>query len=174
MGAEKVNGEMLAFMRDFTRHHPELLHIHGTGSIEKEAAAIMAEEYGLSGCGNIDIREYIYDMPTLMAAADIVVSRAGAMTLSELAALKKCCVLIPSPHVTDNHQYKNAKVLADKGAALLFEEKELSDGVLTKALSKLIEDPVRRSEMEKNIAELALTDANRSIYSDLSRLVKKA
>ncbi len=174
MGAEKVNEEMLAFMRDYTKNHPELLHIHGTGSIEKEAAAKMAEEYGLCGCENIDIREYIYDMPTLMAAADVVVSRAGAMTLSELAALGKCCVLIPSPHVTDNHQYKNAKVLADKGAALLFEEKELDEGVLTKALSELVEDGVKRACMEECIGDFALPDANRQIYADLMKLAKKA
>lgn len=173
MGAEKVNEEMLAFMRDYTKSHPELLHIHATGAIEHEAASAMAREYGVDSCENIQIREYIYNMPELMAAADVVVSRAGAMTLSELATLEKCCVLIPSPHVADNHQYKNAKVLADAGAALLFEEKELVSDVLTKALSSLIEDEEHRREMSRNIGKFALPDANRSIYLDLCKLTRK-
>lgn len=173
MGAEKVNDEMLAFMRDYTKKHPELLHIHATGAIEHEAATAKASEYGLDGCENIRILEYIYNMPELMAAADIVVSRAGAMTLSELAVLKKCCVLIPSPHVTDNHQYKNAKVLADAGAALLFEEKELAGDTLTAALTELIENGASRRAMAENIAKFALGDANRSIYLDLCALVRK-
>ncbi len=173
MGAERVNEEMLAFMRDYTKNHPELLHIHATGAIEHEAAMKMAEEYGLLGCDNIDIREYIYDMPHLMAASDVVVSRAGAMTLSELAALNKCCVLIPSPHVTDNHQYKNAKVLADKGAALVFEEKDLDGGGFSESLRELVENPEKRAAMEKNISDFALTDANRAIYFDLMALFDK-
>lgn len=173
MGAEKVNDEMLDFMRDYTKNHPEVFHIHATGAIEYEAATAKAQEYGLTGYENIQINEYIYNMPELMAAADVVVSRAGAMTLSELAALKKCCVLIPSPHVADNHQYKNAKVLADVGAALLFEEKELTDGKLTAALSALLGDRDKRAAMSKNIAEFALPDANRSIYFDLLRLAGK-
>lgn len=176
MGAEKVNDEMLAFMRDYTKDHPELLHVHATGAIEYEAAMAKFREYGLEGCENIKLLEYIYDMPQQMAAADIVVSRAGSMSLSELAILGKCSVLIPSPHVTENHQYKNARVLADGDAALLFEEKELTEGRLTGALAALLADDAKRAAMENNVKAFALTDANRSIYFDLLRLVdeKKA
>lgn len=170
MGAERVNDEMLDFMRDFTSKHPEILHIHATGSIEYEAASAKFREYGLDGCENLKLLEYIYDMPLQMTAADVVVSRAGAMTLSELAALGKCCLLIPSPHVTDNHQYKNAKVLADANAALLFEEKELSKGVMLDALGGLLTDAQRRAEMSRNIKKFALPDANRDIYLDLMEL----
>ena len=170
MGAEKVNDEILDFMRDFTAKHPEVLHVHATGAIEYEAATAKFKEYGLDKCSNIKLLEYIYDMPVEMAAADVVVSRAGAMTLSELAVLGKCSVLIPSPHVTDNHQYKNAKVLADAGAALLFEEKELTPGVLTAAMGALLEDPAKRASMSEKIRSFALPDANRDIYLDLMRL----
>ena len=167
MGAEKINDEMLALMRDWSSKHPEVLHIHATGAIEYKAASAKFTEYGLGKFENIQLLEYIYDMPLKMSAADIVVNRAGAMTLSELALLKKCCVLIPSPHVTDNHQYKNAKVLADAGAALLFEEKDLDGGVLTEAISGLIENPKRREEMAENIGKFALPNANREIFDDL-------
>ncbi len=174
MGAEKVNDEMLDFMRDYTKNHPEVLHIHSTGAIEYEAAMAKVRNYGLDKCENISVREYIYNMPELMAAADIVVSRAGAMTLSELAALGKCSVLIPSPHVADNHQYKNAKVLADAGAALLFEEKELTGGVIGEALASLLSDGERRKSMSDNIAAFALPGANRSIYFDLCELARNS
>lgn len=172
MGAEKVNDEMLAFMRDYTVKHPELLHIHSTGAIEYEAAMAKAKEYGILGRENIRVQEYIYNMPTLMAAADVVVSRAGAMTLAELAAMGKCCLLIPSPHVADNHQYKNAKVLADGGAAKVFEEKELSEGVIYRALSELVSEEKVREKMSANISKFALPDANRDIYLDLMKLAK--
>ncbi len=173
MGAEKINDEMLAFMRDYSRFHPELLHVHATGAIEYEAAKEKFREYGLDGCENIKLQEYIYDMPMQMAAADIVVSRAGAMSLSELAILQKCCVLIPSPHVTDNHQYKNARVLADKNAALLFEEKDLTGNRLTEELSALLADEKRRTAMSAAIKDFALPDANKNIYTDLLKLSTK-
>ena len=83
-------------------------------------------------------------------------------------------MLIPSPHVTDNHQYKNAKVLADKNAALLFEEKELVGNVLTEALAGLLEDGERREKMAENIGAFALPNANRDIFLDLMKLSGKA
>ena len=172
MGAEKVNDEMLDFMRDYTSKHPEVLHVHATGAIEYEAATAKFKEYGLEKFENIKLLEYIYDMPVEMAAADVIVSRAGAMTLSELSVLGKCCLLIPSPHVTDNHQYNNAKVLADAEAALLLEEKDLTEGVILNALGSLIENSERCDRMSKNISAFALPDANRDIYSDLMKLAE--
>lgn len=173
MGAEKVNDEVLELMRRYTSKHPEILHVHATGAIEYEAATAKFREYQLEKFDNIQLLEYIYDMPIKMAAADIVINRAGAMTLSELALLGKCAVLIPSPHVTDNHQYKNAKALADRGAALLFEEKDLSGDVLTNAIDSLISDSAKRRSMENAIAEFAMPNANHEIFEDICRIAKK-
>ena len=77
-------------------------------------------------------------MPTRMSAADLVVSRAGAMTLSELARLGVASVLVPSPYVADNHQFLNAKTFADAGASVLVEEKELAGGRLCAAVRELL------------------------------------
>ena len=82
-------------------------------------------------------------------------------------------MLIPSPHVTDNHQYKNAKVLADAGAAMLFEEKDLTDDRLTKAIAGLLQDDAKRKDMSEKIKAFALPDANREIYLDLMKLAGK-
>ncbi len=172
MGAEPINDAMLAFMRDYGKDHPELTHIHATGSLEYEAAKAKFDAYGLGAYENLHLVEYIYDMPRQMAAADLVVNRAGAMTLSELAVQGRACLLIPSPYVTANHQYKNARVLADAGAALLIEEKDLDDTRVLREVGGLLEDDARRHAMEKAITAFARPDANRVIYDELCRLIE--
>jgi UDP-N-acetylglucosamine--N-acetylmuramyl-(pentapeptide) pyrophosphoryl-undecaprenol N-acetylglucosamine transferase len=112
-------------------------------------------------------------MPTQMAAADLVIARAGAMTLSELALMKKACVLIPSPYVAENHQYKNAKALADAGAATLVEEKDLEGGALTTAVRELLASDTLRSNQKSKIASFARADACSRIWQDITKLTGK-
>ena len=85
-------------------------------------------------------------MPELMACADVVICRAGAMTVSEVAAMGKSAVFIPSPNVTDNHQYKNALVLKKAGAAELIEEKDLSAEQLAECVISILSDKNRMKE----------------------------
>ena len=176
MGAEKVNDAVLCLMREFTSKHPEVYHIHATGSIELELCTSQFKEMGLDKFENIELCEYIYDMPVRMAAADITINRAGAMTISELAATGKCSIFIPSPNVAENHQYKNAKVLSDAGAAALFEEKELTDGAkpLIEEVEKLLSDEgdELRAERSEKIRQFAVSDANKLIYNDLVKLAQ--
>jgi len=176
MGAEKVNDAVLCLMREFTAKHPEVYHIHATGSIELELCTSQFREMGLDKYENIELCEYIYDMPVKMAAADLTINRAGAMTVSELAITKKAAIFIPSPNVAENHQYKNAKVLADAGAAGLFEEKDLTDGAkpLIAEVEKLLSpegDEIRKSMSEK-IRDFAVPESNKLIYNDLCELVR--
>ena len=176
MGAERLNAAVLRLMRDFTAKHPEVLHLHATGSIEKELCGGWFTEMGLDKYENIRLVEYIYDMPYQMAAADLVICRAGAMTVSELAMSGKCAVFIPSPNVTNNHQYKNARVLVDAGAASLFEEKELETteaAPLTARVAHLLSDAgaAERAAMSESIRAFAVPDANKRIYLDLVSLV---
>lgn len=176
MGAEKVNDAVLCLMREFTAKHPEVYHIHATGSIELELCTSQFKEMGLDKCENIELCEYIYDMPVRMAAADITINRAGAMTISELAATGKCSIFIPSPNVAENHQYKNARVLSDAGAAALFEEKDLVDGAkpLIEEVEKLLSDGAEklRAERSEKIRQFAVSDANKLIYNDLVKLAQ--
>lgn len=171
MGAERINKEVLIVMRDFSSHRPDIMHIHATGAIEYEAAKTMFHDYGLEKYPNLELVEYIYDMPLKMAAADIVINRAGAITLSELAVQKKPCILIPSPNVTNNHQYKNAAALADKGAALLIEERELCGDRLTREINALLGDRTRLYDMSEKISLFAVNNCNNLIYSELKTLV---
>lgn len=173
LGAEKVNDAALELMRDYGKKHPEVLHVHASGAIEKDAALKKFNEYGLSECENLELLEYIYDMPLRMAAADIVISRAGAMTVSELAMMKKPSIMIPSPNVAENHQYKNAKVIEDAGGCILIEEKNLAGGTLEKAVSELLSDDKKRADMGEAVSHFVKSDANKLIYEEIKRLVKE-
>ncbi len=171
MGAEQVNFAMLGLMKNYIAKHPDILHVHATGAIEYEATLKLFREAGLDQYPNIRLLEYIYDMPTQMAAADVVIARAGSMTLSELALGGKACILIPSPNVTENHQYKNAKVLEEHGAAVLLEEKQLSPALVEETAAHLLNDTAARNAMQENIRTLAVPDACDQIYAECRRLI---
>ena len=113
-------------------------------------------------------------MPEYMAAADVVICRAGAMTISELSMMGKACIMIPSPNVVDNHQYKNAKVLADAGAACLLEESQLDADVLWKHLESLLYDVSKREAQQTAIRNFADRDANERIFDELMKLAGNA
>lgn len=159
----------------------DVMHIHATG---KSGFAFAKKHFlergytekddGSLRLGNVTVREYIYNMPSLVAAADVVISRAGAMTVSELAAMKKVAILIPSPNVTNNHQYKNAKVLADANGAVLIEEKDISGKLLTDTVKELCTNAEKRHSLEKNIAEFAVTDSLERIYGVIEDTLKKS
>ena len=171
LGAEQVNFAMLDFMEDYVKQHPEVLHIHATGSIEWEIATGIYKDRGLDQCENIQFVEYINDMPLKMAAADVVVCRAGANTVSELALMKKAAIFIPSPNVTDNQQFKNAEVIAARGGALVIEEKDITREKLGGMIVSLLDSAEKRREMGEKIYGFAVPDANRRIYEDILHLI---
>ncbi|MBQ9121341.1 MAG: undecaprenyldiphospho-muramoylpentapeptide beta-N-acetylglucosaminyltransferase [Clostridia bacterium] len=173
LGARNVNNAALELMQEYVNDHEEVFYVHATGASAYKEYRALFEEAGLNQLPNLRMVDYLYDMPTQMAAADIVVSRAGAMTVSELAMLGKCAILIPSPNVTDNHQYKNAKVLADKGAAVLIEEKDLKEGALLEAVCRLLSDEKGRQKMAAAIRGFSVPDANERIYREVCRMVEE-
>ena len=173
LGAEAVNAAAIDLMKSFVCMHPEVVHVHATGKRDWERCLGMFREAGLEQYPNCILTDYIYDMPIRMAAADVTVSRAGAMTLSELALMKKACVLIPSPYVADNHQYRNAKALSDAGAAVLVEEKTLADGALTESVASLLGDAAKQGTMREKITAFADPNANRLIWNEIQKLLKK-
>ena len=112
-------------------------------------------------------------MKERMAEADLVVCRAGAMTLTEIAAMKKAAILIPSPYVAYNHQYYNAKALSDVGAAVLVEEANLSSGLLTRTIEELAQNGHQREQMEAQIGAFAAKDANKEIWEQILEMIEK-
>ncbi len=171
LGATHVNEAVIAMMRDYTRAHPDTLHTLAVGTIEWERASKLFSEYGLEGVPNLRLVEYLYDMPTQMAAADLIICRAGAMTISEVAMMRRPAIFVPSPNVTENHQYKNALVLAEAGAAVIIEEKDLDGGrTLIKTAEELMADDARRRKMGEAAGAFAVTDANRRIWEEIRKL----
>ncbi len=115
---------------------------------------------------------YVDNMPIVMAAADITVTRAGAMTLSELSAAKTASVLVPSPFVADNHQEKNAEALANIGAAILIREKEI-EKELAPVVEGLLSDPLARGHLSKKICGFFMTDTDKKIAAEIKTLLEK-
>ena len=105
-----------------------------------------------------------------MKQTDVMVSRAGASTLSEIIALQVPSILIPSPYVTNNHQYKNAMDLIDRKAALLIEEKDLQGDILVRKIDLLMNEPKRCEEMKKGLESLYIKDSAEKIYEMLKAI----
>ncbi len=121
---------------------------------------------------NLQVRPYINDMARCLSAADIVICRAGASSLSEIQALGKPSILIPSPNVTENHQYHNAMALVNKNAAILIEEKNLTGAALNTAIINLLKDKKRFAQIGENAKAMAVTDATARICDIVVGLIK--
>lgn len=150
-------------------------HIHATGSFGWEWMPGLVQEKGvdLSRTKQIEMKEYFYNMPTLMAAADVMISRAGASTCNEIAAAGLPCILIPSPNVTNNHQEKNARVLEARKGAVVLLEKDCTAQALYAQIQSLLADPQRRAEMGRNLHEMVTLDSTERICDIIEQLVKK-
>lgn len=168
LGAEMVNKYVIEAMRLYTGPSG-IKHTHAAGRRYYEQVMADADKNGLTVYDNLEILDYIYDMPVRMEAADVIICRAGAITLAELAYRGKSAILIPSPNVTDNHQYKNAKVLADADAAILLTEPELPSGALTDSLRKLCGDAAVRADMQSRISAFVKPSATSDIVDAVER-----
>ena len=121
----------------------------------------------------LDLREYIYDMAVVMRAADLVICRAGASTISELTALGVPALIVPSPYVTNNHQEKNARVLEEAGGAVLLPEQECSGRLLFQKACEILRDADRRADMEQAMAALGIRDATERIYQTILEITEQ-
>ena len=134
----------------------------------------MSKEKKIDGDPRFVIREYIDDMPRLLAAADLVISRAGALTLAEIAAVGRASVLIPSPNVAENHQYHNAMQLQKLGAAVVMEEKDLTGEKLIEVVNALTREPAKLMEMGVKAKALSQPDSLEKIWKTLEPHLKNA
>ena len=146
-------------------------YVHSAGrDYEDMTAELKKRQVAVS---DSEVRPHIDNMPVVMAAADLVICRAGASTIGELTALGKPAILIPSPFVAANHQYKNAKVLADRGGVELMEEKDCTGEGLYRMALELLADGSRRAAMGKALKALASPHAASDIYDNLMSIAKK-
>lgn len=170
LGAKKIN-EGMAGLIARSGKDGEYQHIHGYGRNGLWFPDYIRERgVDVRKCPNLDVREYIDNMATCMAAADLVISRAGAITLSEIQALGKPAILIPSPNVAENHQYHNAMALVNNRAAEIIEEKDLTEELVIEKADSLLKDKDKLREYTENSSKMAIIDANERIYSIIKKI----
>ncbi|MCR5484435.1 MAG: undecaprenyldiphospho-muramoylpentapeptide beta-N-acetylglucosaminyltransferase [Clostridiales bacterium] len=170
LGARTINEGVTALIAAKHKDN-DCTFLHATGQYGKWVPGKL-EEMGvdLSTEKNIIIREYIDDMYRCLAAADLVISRSGASSLSEIEAAGKASILIPSPNVAENHQYHNAMALVSNGAAIMIEEKDFSGEKLINEVNALLKEPERLKELGENAKKLAVLNASEKIMAVIDEI----
>ena len=174
LGADFMNKTMVGFIQK-ALGNPFFGLIHSAGRSGYQKMLADMERAGIrdAAAHGMDVREYIYDMPLVMAAADLVVCRSGASTLSELTVLGRPAILVPSPNVVNNHQEKNARVLERAGAAVLIPESEITDDKLLGAVSLLLSRPGTLEAMAEQMKKIGEADATEKIAEIILELAEK-
>ena len=170
LGAAAINENMLEVIKTFA--DSGVVFVHGFGENGKGMPEKLKNAgVDISSNSNLHISEYIYDMARYMAAADLVISRAGASSLAEIQVLGKASYLIPYPYATENHQYHNAMALVKNNAAFVCEQKELTSEKLIDIVSELIADKEKFLKMGSNARAMAICNAKMQICDIVLSLV---
>ncbi len=174
LGAKAMNEAVAQLFSIEKEQNFPFRHIHATGKFGWEWMPEKVASLGvkLEECPSIDMREYIYNMPTLMAAADVIISRAGASSCNEIAAAGTPCILIPSPNVAANHQEKNARVLSESGGAVLMLERECTADGLYAQITALLENKEQTEKMRRALRSLVVLDSAQRICDVMENLMK--
>ncbi len=172
LGAKALNDAMCSVTKEFADKNIEI--IHGYGQNGKDVPEKLRQNgIDIEKYPNLHITEYIFDMATYMAAADLVISRAGASSLAEIQVLGKASYLIPYPYATENHQYHNALTLVNAGAAEVCEQKDFDASRLITVVNDLLSDREKYLRMGQNARNMAITDAQKKIYGIVVSLANK-
>ncbi len=174
LGAGGINSSALALMKWEKDAGAKISHIHSYGKMGHDSFIKELKAAGIDpeGEGRI-IKEYIMNMDVCTAAADLIICRSGASAISELEAAGRASILIPSPVVAGNHQYHNAMVLANAGAAVVIEQKDLTDKLIVDTVSDLLGNTQRLRELEENAKKMQITDTNEKIMTVIEETLEK-
>ena len=172
LGAKAINENMVEVITKL-HSNKNLYFMHSTGKYGKWVPEKLEENgVNIKLGSNVCVREYIDDMDVCLSAADLVVSRAGASSLSEIEAVGRASILIPSPNVAENHQYHNAMTLVNCDAAAVIEEKDLTSGRLLEEIEKMISDKARLKQFGENARKIAVMDSAQMICDVIENLAK--
>ncbi|MCR8641916.1 undecaprenyldiphospho-muramoylpentapeptide beta-N-acetylglucosaminyltransferase [Paenibacillus sp. N1-5-1-14] len=171
-GAKAINEAMITVASQATKL-PQLQFLFITGQPHYEAA--VAAIRGADGAAprNVHVVPYIHNMPEVLAATKLIVSRAGASFLAEITSLGIPAILIPSPYVTNNHQEHNARMLVDGGAAQMILEKDLNADTLLASIQRITGSPFRIEEMANASRKMGQSDSAKLVVSEMHKLVRK-
>ena len=173
LGSGHMN-QILLDMLPLLRGQRDFHMVHAVGSRDFAQFQKALAEGGLDpAAGNVDVREYIFDMPRVMAAADLILCRAGASTLAELTYMGKPVVIVPSPNVTNAHQEKNARVLERSGGAKVFLEGEFDAKTLLTEIRRLLARPEELEAMSGAMRALSVPDATDQIVDRILELTRR-
>ena len=165
LGSYKVNEFLIDTMKLFKNKDYEVLYVTGN-NYYKEISKI---KFPI----NVKVVPYIDSMTRIMKNTDLIVTRAGASTLSEIIALDLPSILIPSPYVPNNHQFKNALDLVNNNAAILVEEKNLQGDILVRKIDSIINDDKKLNEMKKGLKTLKVDNSAQIIYDNIKELIDR-
>lgn len=173
LGAREMNYKMADFMECAVKSQENIQLTHATGRLGWQWMPdhLASKNLTIGQVPGVQVVEYLYDMPTQMAAADLVIARAGAATIAEICAAGTPCILVPSPNVVGDHQMKNAKILERHGAALVLEESNLTGESLHGMAMELLADPQRLADMKKALHKLAVVNSAERIYQAVVSLI---
>ena len=163
LGSRTVNDKIISFIDSFKGKDYEVMFVTGNTYYEKVK--------NIKAPSNVKIVPFIYEMPSLMKATDLMVSRAGASTMSEILVLNVPTIFIPSPYVTNNHQYKNAMDLVNKDAALILEEKDLEGEKLISLIDDTLNNKEKYDKIKNNLKKLGITNSAEKIYEVLKGMI---
>ncbi len=163
LGSKTVNDKITSFLSAFKGKDYEVMFVTGNSYYEKVKNMKVPE--------NVKITPFIYEMPSLMKATDLMVTRAGASTISEILVLGVPSIFVPSPYVTNNHQYKNAMDLVNQNAALILEEKDLNKENLIGMIDDTLKNKEEYAKIKKNLKELGIKDSAERIYEVLKGMI---
>lgn len=169
LGARAVNALMVDAAAALRANGVRLTITHQTGKDDRDATAA---RYRAAGVDGVEVRDFIDDMASEYARADLVIARAGAATVAELAAVGRAAILIPYPTAADNHQEINARALAEAGAAVVLRQRDLDGARLAAAIRALVDDEVRLKRMQSAMKSLGRPDAAGAIVSWLQSQVR--
>lgn len=176
LGSRVLNENVARLLKWYQESGVKVNHIHSFGTYKGYSnyiSELEADGIKVKNNRRLIIKEYI-DMPLCMAAADLVITRCGASTLTELESVGRGAILIPSPSVAENHQYYNGMVLQKAGAGYVFEEKDLTENTITDKVKELIEEPSKLERLSENAARLFIPDTADRIYRTLRPLIESA
>lgn len=175
LGAGCINDVMDYIIKKDYKENLPINHIHGFGGMGRNTFAQSMERAGVPlKSERFRISEYINDMDVCLAAADLCICRSGASTLAEIESAAIPSILIPSPNVAGNHQYYNAKVLSDSGAAITIEQKDVTKEKIDDILTDFLNNPQKLKKMSENCKKIAVNDTNDKIWEVISEVLKKA
>lgn len=165
LGSATINEKMTEYLNKAKDYDYEVLYITGKALYDD---FIKDKEFG----SNIKVVPYLDNLPALLKKTDLIVTRAGASTMSEILSLNLPAIFIPSPYVANNHQYHNAMEIKNNGGGEVIEEKDLTSDKLVSIINEVLSNRTLYEDMKKNLQKMSMNNSSDLIYNKLKELIK--